>query len=85
MKRSKIKKYSKNRWNCVLVCVCVCVIVWVIVAYYYVWMCKWCLVYAYMKIHALRDKLEVVYRIGESKLCYSRGKKKFFIYFYMWR
>ena len=41
-------------------------------------MCKWCLVYVYVKIHAQRDKLEVVYRIGKrgcSKLCYSRGGK----------
>ena len=64
MKKSKKSKNTvKNRWDCVQIFMCACV--GVIVAYYCKWMCKWALVYVYMKIHAQCDKLEVVYRIGE--------------------
>ena len=52
----------------------------VIVAYYCVWMFKWCFMDVFIKIHAQRDKLGVVYRLGDavlSKHCYSRGEKKF--------
>ena len=78
-------------WNCVEIftCACECVCVGgVIVAYYCVWMCKGCLVYVYVKIHAQSNELGIVYQIGEcscSKPCYSRGEKKLFNYFYMCR
>ena len=40
-----------------------------------------------VKIHAQREKLEVVYRKGErscSKLCYCRGEKKKIIYSFLY-
>ena len=91
-KSKKSKNAVKNRWDCVeifmcaCVCVCVCVwasvcvFVWIIVAYYCSWMCKWCLAYVYVKIHAQRDKLEVVYQIGERSCSFAAveaGKKLF--------
>ena len=39
-----------------------------------------------VKIHLQRDKLEVVYQIGErscSELCYSRGEKKNSLYIFI--
>ena len=46
-------------------CERVCMLVWTIVAYYCVWMYKWCLVYVCVKICTQCDKLAVVYRIDE--------------------
>ena len=54
-----------------------------IVVYYCVWICKWCLVYVCVQY----DKLGIVYQIGERSYIehfFSRGEKKFFLYFYMY-
>ena len=65
----KIEKYSQKPSELctnLSACLCVCVCMWVvIVAYYFVLMYKWCLVYVCVKIYTQRDKFEVVYRIGK--------------------
>ena len=72
-KIQKLLELCTNLCGWLWVCVCVWGVMWVIVAYYCV------------KIHTRSNILEVVFRIGECssrKLCYSRAKKKFFIYFH---
>ena len=49
----KSKNTVKNSWDCIEIFTCDCG--GGIVAYYCVCMCKWCIEYVYVKVHAQHD------------------------------